>query len=158
MNAIIPCKSIRKKENNKRKIERNKNPNQRKQLNMLLADNSDTSSDYNPNFIDFPNNENPFFDIKKIRYFNEKQITEKANLIKRTDISLSKKKFIVLNEMDINSESGHNRIYYDSDSDYDDASTYYSSISLLDKSDEKRKYWIRYKLYDNIIDYINKTN
>ena len=65
MNAIIPFKSIRQKENNKRKIERNKNPNQRNQLNKFLADNSDTSFDYIQNFIDFPNNKNPLFEIKK---------------------------------------------------------------------------------------------
>ena len=99
MNAIIPLKNIRKKENNKRKIEIKENLNQREQLNLLLADNSDTSSDYNSNFIDFPNNEMPLFDIKKIRDFHGKQINEKANFIKGKDLSLSKKILVVLNEM-----------------------------------------------------------
>ena len=155
MNAIIPLKNIRKKENNKRKIEIKKNLNQREQLNLLLADNSDTSSDYNPNFIDFPNNEMPLFDIKKIRNFHGKQINEKANLIKGTDLSLSKKILVVLDEMNTSSENDDDRIYDDSNSDYEDTSTYYSSYSFLEQSDEKKKYWIKYNLYDNITDFNN---
>ena len=156
MNIIIPLKNIRKKENNKRKIERNKIQSQRVQQNLLQIDNSDTSSDYNSNFIDFPNNEIPIYDIRKIRYFNEKKITEKANLIKGTNLSLSKKILIVLDERNSSSESDdkiYNNLDSDSGSYCDDDSTYYSSISLLDNSDEKTKYWIEYKLYDNIIDY-----
>ena len=91
MNIIIPLQNIRKKENNKRKIERNKI--QRDQQNLLQIDNYDTSSDYNSNFIDFPKNEIPIYDIKKIRYFNENQITEKTNLIKGTNLSISPKIF-----------------------------------------------------------------
>ena len=156
MNAIIPLKNIRKKDNNKRKIEINKNLNQREKLNLLLADNSDTSSDYNSNFIDFPNNEMPLFDIKKIRDFHGKQINEKANLMKGTELSLSKKILIVLDEMNTSSENYNDRIYDDSDSDYEDISTYYSSHSFLEQTDEKKKYWVRYNLYDNIADYNNK--
>ena len=156
MNIIIPLKNIRKKENTKRNIERNNIQSQRDQKNLLQLDNSDTSSDYNPNFIDFPNNEIPIYDIRKIRSFNEKQITEKANLIKGTNLSLSKKKLIVLDKKNTSLESD-DKIYNNFDTDSvsycDDDSTYYSSINLLDKSDEKTKYWIKYKLYDNIIDY-----
>jgi hypothetical protein len=150
MNAIIPLKNIRKKENNKRKIEIKENLNQREQLNLLLADNSDTSSDYNSNFIDFPNNDFPIFDLKKIRDFREKQINNLANSIKGTDLSLASKRLKILDEMNTSSESGD--IEYDSDSDTEEASTYYSSYSLVDQSDEKVKYWIKYKLYDNITD------
>ena len=157
MNAIIPLKNIRKKENNKRKIEINKNLNQREQLNLLLAENSDTSSDYNSNFIDFPNNEMPLFDIKKIRDFHGKQINEKANFIKGTDLSLSNKILVVLDEMNTSSENDDERIYDDSDSYYEDTSTYYSSYSFLEQSDEKKNYWIKYNLYDNITDYNNKN-
>jgi hypothetical protein len=156
MNAIIPFKSIRKKENNKRKIERNKNTNQREQLNIWLEDNSDTSSDYNPNFIDFPNNETPLFDKRKVREINEKKINEKASLIKGENLSLSKKKLIVLNEKNSSSDNDNDRIIDDSDSNYDDVSTFFSSYSFIDQSDEKTKYWIKYKLYDNIMDYSNK--
>jgi hypothetical protein len=157
MNARIPLKNIRKQENNKRKIEINKNLNQREQLNLLLAENSDTSSDYNSNFIDFPNNEMPLFDIKKIRDFHDKQIKEKANLIKGTDLSPSKKILVVLDEMNTSSENDDERIYDDSDSYYEDTSTYYSSYSFLEQSDEKKNYWIKYNLYDNITDYNNKN-
>ena len=48
----------------------------------------------------------------------------------------------------------------DSDSDYNEASTAstdYSSYIFKAKSDEKFKYWIKYKLYDNIEDINNKT-
>ena len=138
MNAIIPLKNIRKKDNNKRKIEINKNLNQREKLNLLLADNSDTSSDYNSNFIDFPNNEMPLFDIKKIRDFHHKQIYKKANLNKEKDILMSNKILIVLDEMNTSSENYDDRIYDDSDSYYEDTSTYYSSYSFLEQSDEKK--------------------
>ena len=156
MEAIIPLKNIRKQENNKRKIEIKENLNQREQLNLLLADNSDTSSDYNSNFIDFPNNEMPLFDIKKIRDFHGKQINEKANFMKGKDLSLSNKILVVLNEINTSSENDHDRIYDDSDSNYENISTYYSSYSFIEQSDEKKKYWIKYNLYDNITDYNNK--
>ena len=158
MDEIIPLQNIRKKEDNKRKIEINKNPNQREQLNIFLEDNSDTSSDYNSNFIYFPNNEIPLFDIKKIRDFHHKQIYKKANLNKEKDILMSNKILIVLNKMNTSSESDDDRIYDDSEYeyDYDDTSTNYSSISLFEQSDEKKKYWIKYKLYDNIAEYNNK--
>ncbi len=116
---IIPLQNIRKKEDNKRKIEINKNPNQREQLNIFLEDNSDTSSDYNSNFIYFPNNEIPLFDIKKIRDFHHKQIYKKANLNKEKDILMSNKILIVLNKMNTSSESDDDRIYDDSEYEYD---------------------------------------
>jgi hypothetical protein len=153
MNIIIPLKNIRKKENTKRSIERNNIQSQRDQKNLLQLDNSDTSSDYNPNFIYFPTNDIPLFDIKKIRAFSEKLINEKANAIKGTDLSLSQKKLRILEEMNTSSESDSDS---DSDSDTEEGSTFYSSYSLLDQPDEKVKYWIEYKIYDNIVDYNNK--
>ena len=126
--------------------------------NAFLSDNSRTSSD-NSNSIYFPNIELPLFDIRKIRNFHDKQIYEKAILIKGINLSLSKKILIILDEMNTSLESEDN-IYDESnpddDYDYDDASTCCSSYSLFEHSDEKIKYWITYKLYDNIINYNNK--
>jgi len=156
MNAIIPTHKIRNKGYNKRIIESNKNPNLREQQNILL----DTSSDYYSYFIDFPNNDNPLFAVKKIRDFDEKQINEINNSLKGTDLVLIQKKLKILDEMNTSSESD-DKVYDDSNcdsfSEQDEASTYYSSYNLIDQSDEKVKYWIKYKLYDNIVDYNNKN-
>ena len=146
---IIPTRKIRIKEYEKKIIENNRNPNLREQQNILIED---TSSDYNSNFIDFPNNDIPLFDIKKIRAFHEKQINAKANSIKGTDLSLTQKRLRILDEMNTSSESNN-----DFDYEYDEPSTDYSSYSSLAISDEKVKYWIEYKLYDNIADYNNKN-
>ena len=163
MDSIIPTREIRIKQDEKKKIEDNRNPNLREQQNKLFED---TSSDYNPNFIYFPTNDIPLFDIKKIRaFFREKKINEMANLNKETDLSLSQKKLKILDEMNT-SDSEDDRISDDdkivdvsiSDSDYDEASTFCSSYSLFSQSDEKVKYWIEFKLYDNIVDYNNKKN
>ena len=88
-----------------------------------------------------------------------------ANLNKETDLSLSQKKLKILEEMHT-SDSEDDRISDDdkivdvsiSDSDYDEASTFCSSYNLFSQSDEKVKYWIEFKLYDNIVDYNNKKN
>ena len=154
MDEIIPLKTIRKKDNNKSGVVIKASPDQRDQLKLLLADNSDTSSDYTPNHIDFPSIDYPLIDIRKIRDFYVKQINRMANLIKGTDIPLSQKIFVVLNEVNTSSESDDDRIYDDSDDD--DTSTFYTSHSFLEHADEKKKYWIKYKLYDNITDYNNK--
>jgi hypothetical protein len=147
MEATIPASKIRVKGFEKKNIEVNRNPNLREQQKILFED---TSSDYNSNFIDFPNIDFPIFDLKKIRDFREKQINNLANSIKGTDLSFASKRLKILDEMNTSSESGD--IEYDSDSDTEEASTYYSSYSLVDQSDEKVKYWIKYKLYDNITD------
>ena len=146
---IIPTRKIRIKEYEKKIIENNRNPNLREQQNILLED---TSSDYNSNFIDFPNNDIPLFDIKKIRAFHEEQINAKANSIKGTDLSLTQKRLRILDEMNTSSESNN-----DFDYEYEEPSTDYSSYSSLAISDEKVKYWIKYQLYDNIADYNNKN-
>ena len=142
---IMPTRKIRIKEYEKKIIENNRNPNLREQQNILLED---TSSDYNSNFIDFPNNDIQVLDIKKIRAFHEEKINAKANSIKGTDLFLTQEILRILDEMNTSSESNN-----DFDYEYDELSTDYSSYSSLAISDEKVKYWIEYKLYDNIIDY-----
>ena len=107
----------------------------------------DTSSDYNSNFIDFPNNDIQVFDIKEIRAFHEEKINAKDNQIKGTDLFLTQKILRILDVMNTSSESY----------EYDELSTDYSSYSSLAFSDEKVKYWIKYKLYDIIADYNNKN-
>jgi hypothetical protein len=156
MDSIIPTRKIRIKQYEKKTIEDNRNPNLREQQNILLKD---TSSDYNPNFIFFPTNDIPVIDIKKIRAFREKKINEMANSIKGTDLSLSQKRLKILDEMNTSSDSEDVSISdSDSDFDYNEASTYCSSYSSFSQPDEKVKYWIEFKLYDNIVDYNNKKN
>ena len=150
MKEIIPTRQIRIKGYEQKIIENRRNSNLIEKQNKMLYD---TSSDYDPNFIDFPTNDIILFDIKKIRAFSEKLINEKANAIKGTDLSLSQKKLRILEEMNTSSESDSDS---DSDSDTEEGSTFYSSYSLLDQPDEKVKYWIEYKIYDNIVDYNNK--
>ena len=132
--------------------------NQREQLKSLSAlDNSDTSSDYNPNYFDFPNNKKEIINIKNIRDFFRKQISEKVDLIKAKNLSLLQKELTVLAEMNTSSESDddndinhNNDKNNDSFSFYEDESTNYSSYSL-ESLDEKKKYWIKFNLYDIII-------
>ena len=83
-----------------------------------------------------------------------------ANSNKGTDLSLSQKRLKILDEMNTSSDSDDDRIsdVSISDFDYNEASTYCSSFSSFSQSDEKVKYWIEYKLYDNIVDYNNKKN
>ena len=81
----------------------------------------DISSDYNSNFIDFPNNDIQVFDIKKIRAFHEEKINAKANSIKGTDLFLTQKILRILDVMNTSSESY----------EYDELSTDYSSYSSL---------------------------
>lgn len=141
---IIPTRKIRIKEYEKKIIENNRNPNLREQQNILIED---TSSDYNSNFIGFPNNDIQVFDIKKILAFHEEKINAKVNSIKGTDLFLTQKILRILDVMNTSSESY----------EYDELSTDYSSYSSLAFSDEKVKYWIKYKLYDIIADYNNKN-
>jgi hypothetical protein len=156
MDSIIPTRKIRIKQNEKKLIEDNRNPNRLEKQKIFFED---TSSDYNPNFIYFPTNDIPLFDIKKIRAFTEKKINEMANSIKGTDLSLSQKRLKILDEMNTSSDSEDVSISdSDSDFDYNEASTYCSSYSSFSQPDEKVKYWIEFKLYDNIVDYNNKKN
>jgi hypothetical protein len=157
MDSIIPTRKIRIKQNEKKLIEDNRNPNRLEKQKIFFED---TSSDYNPNFIYFPTNDIPLFDIKKIRAFREKKINEMANSYKGTDLSLSQKRLKILDEMNTSSDSDEDRIndVSISDFDYDEASTYCSSYSSFSQPDEKVKYWIEFKLYDNIVDYNNKKN
>ena len=157
MDSIISTLKIIIKQYEKKIIEANRNPNLPEQQNIFLKD---IPSDYNPNFIYFSTNDIPLFDKKKIRAFREKKLHEMANSNKGTDLSLSQKRLKILDEMNTSSDSDDDRIsdVSISDFDYNEASTYCSSFSSFSQSDEKVKYWIEYKLYDNIVDYNNKKN
>jgi hypothetical protein len=62
MDSIIPTRKIRIKQNEKKLIEDNRNPNRLEKQNIFFED---TSSDYNPNFIYFSTNDIPLFDKKE---------------------------------------------------------------------------------------------
>ena len=149
MDEVIPINNIRRKY-----FETNRNRILSEQQNMSFPD---TSSDYNPNFIDLPSNKISLFDQRKIREYFEDQIDEKANSIKRENLSPLEKRLMILDEMNTSTDSDDKIYNDDSDSTYDEISTRYSSYSLLNQSDEKVKYYIEYKLYDNISDYNNKN-
>jgi len=145
----VPIKKIRDKNNRK-------NEANRLQENIFLEDNFDTSSDYDSNYIFFPTNEIQLFDIRNIRAYSEKQLNEKADSIKGRHLSYYEKILNILNENNTSSESDYD---YSDDSDIDTndkASTFCSSSILLEESDEQRKYYIKFKLYDNIDYYNNK--
>jgi len=120
---------------------------------------SDTSSDYS-NFIDFPNSKINIIDIIKIRNYIEKKMKVKADLIEEKNLSSQQKILIILNENNSSSESidlpkppisgePNNYDTNNSSSFYDEVSTADFSIQL-DEKDEKKKYYIEYKLYDYI--------
>ena len=123
---------------------------------------SDTSSDC-INFIDFPKNKADIIDIIKIRNFVEKQIKVKADLIEEKNLTILQKILIVLNENNSSLESDDNNADIDTyknkrndsfsfdDQSTADCSSSYSFIQL----DEKKKYYIQYKLYDNITNCTN---
>lgn len=146
------------------KMIRENNHNQRNQINLLMdLDNSDTSSDYNQNYIYFPNNETKIIPIIKIRNYNDKQIEKNIELNKDDNLSWQQKKIKYLAEKNSSSENDdydNNFKVNDNESEslffYEESSTKDSSYSLVDPFDEKKKYWIKYNLYDNVVNNDNK--
>jgi hypothetical protein len=140
------------------KIRRNK-----KKESFLDLEHSDTSSD-NINYIDFPNNQIDIIDIIKIRKNTEKRIQIKVDdLYKEEELPMEEKKLKVLNEMtscDDSFDRDNPAIEKEKENNIsfsfaDESTADYSSYSF-DPNDEKNKYYIKYKLYDNIAIYNNQ--
>ena len=158
------------------KIKEKNNPNLSYQDKRLEVLDEMNSSNFFPDFIFFPNNIIKIIDIEKIRLFKDKQIKEKINNLKDTNLSYEEKHLKILDEentsvsrneeiityvpeimnnLSINNQSSESKKdnMYDTDSTCD-ISQYkdnLSSTGINDISELKKDYWIKYSLYDVIV-------
>lgn len=160
---VEEIRNAQEKKINKR-IEEIDNPNLSDKEKRLIVLNEMNSSNYNQDFIFFPNNIIKIIDIEKIRMFKNKQIEEKVMGLKDENLSYKEKLLKILDEINssISSEipySNEDKIVPNEKLLNDDSTREYSNItsdiSFLTEANnlsklqkEKIDYWIKYELYD----------
>ena len=134
---------------------------EKKRLYLLSMYNS--SNDLS-NYIDFSNNTNQILNINKFREYRETKIKEKMENIKNEKLSEKEKLLIILDENNTSSnsnseenESKKTKVITKEELKKINIEINYSllsnistglSSSFVDLNDEKKKYWLKYNLYD----------
>ena len=126
-------------------------PNLEPRLKRLLVLDELNSSEKYQNIFKIWEGKTELFDMVKVRDLADKKIEEKKSSIKIPNLSDKEKTLLVLDEMNTsqssyNEEEEKNEIKNDiSLSSTDNISTF---DSFSDIDNEKRQYWLKYKLYD----------